>query len=88
MHVQREIEQIVAIGDHDAAFAGGDDLVELQAEGAGVTERAEPAAAERRAGRLADVLDQHEAVAFRDRRQRSHVGRRAAHVHRDDGARP
>jgi len=88
VHVQRDIEQIVAIRDHDAAFAGGDDLVELQAEGARVTERAEPPPAERRACRLADVLDQREVVAFRDRRQRIHVGRRAAHVHRNDGARP
>ena len=57
VHVERDIQEVVAIGDQHAALAGRDDLVELQAERARVAERAQTAAAIARAGRLAHVLD-------------------------------
>ena len=62
-------------------------LVELQAEGTGVTERAEPLPAERRTGRLADVLDEGEPTFACDARECVHVGRRAPHVHGQDRSR-
>src|SRR5262249_61122296 len=42
VHVDRELVEVVAVGDHHAAFAGRDDLVELEAERTGVAERPEP----------------------------------------------
>src|SRR5262245_40215115 len=50
--VQRELVDVVAVGDHHPALPGRDDLVELQAEPAGVAVGPKPTAPERRAGRL------------------------------------
>ena len=86
--VDRQFVDVVAVGDHHAALAGRDDLVELQAERPRVAERPEPAAAVRGARGLADVLDEHEPVVVRERRERGHVSRRAAHVHGQDRLRP
>ena len=59
----------------DAALARRDDLVELKAEGAGVTERPEPPAAVRSPCGLADVLDEGEPVLTCDCNKSAHVGR-------------
>ena len=86
MHVERDVQQVVAIGDQHAALARRDDLVELQAERARVAERAQTAAAIGGAGRLAHVLDQDEVVFLRDRNELVHRGWRSAHVHRENRA--
>ena len=80
VHVECDIQEVVAIGDHHSALSCRDDLVELQAERARVAERAQTAAAIGGAGRLAHVLDQDEVVFLRDRSELVHCGWRSAHV--------
>src|SRR5689334_5349001 len=53
VHVDGELVEVVSVGDHDAALAGGDDLVELQAERARVAKGAQPLSAEARTRSLA-----------------------------------
>ena len=71
-------------GDDDATLAAGDDLVELEAEAAGVAQAAEPAAAVGPAVGLRHVLDQAKPSRLRQGLQLVHPRRRAAHVHRQD----
>ena len=84
MDVDRELVEILAIGDHHTALAGRDDLVELETEAACVPERAKPSTLEGSAGGLAHVLDEGEPMAPGERCNRPHVGGGAAHVHGQD----
>ena len=76
----------LVVGHHHAAFAGGDDLVRIEAEAG---ERADPAGAAAvtlGAMRFGGVLDDGEAVDARELHERRHVGHVAVHVHGHDGA--
>src|SRR5581483_12102255 len=84
VHLDRALVDVVAARYHHAALAGGDDLVELEAEPGSVAEGAEPLAPEGGAGGLADVLDEGDAAAAGELDQRAHVGRVPAHVHGED----
>jgi hypothetical protein len=74
---------VVVRGDHPA-FAGSDDLVAEEAEGGAVAEAARHPALVGRPHSLGGVLDDHQAVLFRDLQDRIHVGHLTVQVDRHD----
>ena len=84
-HAQR---QRVVVGDHQAAFAGVDLLVVVQAETADVADPADRTSAVENAGRLRGILDDLEIALPGDGHDGVHVGRVAEQVHCHDGLCP
>ena len=80
------VGQPVVVGRDEAALAGRHVLGRVQAERA-VAEAPDPAPADRRAMRLAGVLDDRKTVTVGDLHDRGHVGRQAEQVDRADRAR-
>ena len=84
---QDAAQNAVVVGRHHAAFAAGDDLVELQAEGADVADAAESLTVVAAAVGLGNILQNRQLVLARDGHQLVHLARCAPHMNRDDGLR-
>ncbi len=78
----------VVVGRHRARVAEGAEVLRgIEAERRGIAQRAHALASIPRAMGLRRVLEHRDAAALADLANRSHVGRLAIEVHRQDGAR-
>jgi len=78
------LPDLLVTGRHHAALTRRDDLAELQAEAADVTNGAEPATLEAGSVSLGTVFDNPEPVTLCDVKNGIHSRHRPAHMHRHD----
>jgi hypothetical protein len=78
---------LFVVGDHDAAVAGGDGLIDVEAEASCRSDGTHRLAPVGRSRRLAAVLDQQQPVRVRDCFQLFQARGVAEHVHSENGLR-
>ena len=74
------LDQLLVVGDDDAAFSASVDLEEVEAEAAHLAEEAKVLALVRGAERLSGVLDEHDALLLAHGHDAVQIGRCPAHV--------
>src|ERR1019366_4849854 len=74
----QQLVELVVVGHHDPALAGGDRLRRLEAEDTDIADGSDGSAAPRGPMRLGSVLDDSESVPLSGRHHPVHVRRRPA----------